>query len=247
MNPFVGGYKILTAVALGLAAAIAFGILARSVTWLKKCYGSGEKASQIGKETLLTEPQKILELDSKYIKLQFVARQLTTKLPEIPLSLSDRFKVNFINKKLDEIEQDLKGGGQFSKAGWHGMQSLQRIVWQNEQLIETLKNDPLAMKAILIRKKQGKEAILGQAGQIPLTLSSLLLYGLSSNQLSFLATATPNFSYKPKAIDWTSLTQMNVGSKEEEPRRITQEYLERINQCFSTFAGSAMFPLITTY
>ena len=116
--------------------------------------------------------------------------------------------------------------------GWHGRLSHQRILWQDESFVQAIQN-PLIVKVILARAAQKGESSLG--GQH--TLSSLLLYGLKSNRISYLSTVTPNWNFKPhvEGITWSGLRIMTLRTeKDEVPRKVQPVYVENIKKGLKT-------------
>ena len=81
-------------------------------------------------------------------------------------------------------------------------------------------SDPLFVKAILINANQEEKFAIFKNNKIDLGLSDLIIPSLATNQLSYLATANPNWTshagdnyYNPKEIDIDALTALNNALK----------------------------------
>jgi hypothetical protein len=213
--------------------------------------------NEINKEIALVEmgepsdsqniPKVLMNLDNQFIQTQSIAKEwMSTKtIPQIDFTKAEKKLMKSKKKEVEELEKYLveKYASDFnSPAGlvWHGRTSYQRIIWQDEKFIAAM-SDPLFVKVLLDRatpKKAKKGEMKKEEPQLGnvdknLSLSSLVLSGLSSNKISYLASVSPNWMKTPdvKGVNWNSaLVQMNVPGKETEPRVVSSDYLRNMHK-----------------
>lgn len=157
------------------------------------------------------------------------------KIPTIVLTPDEEQHIDEAYAKIEELENSIKSKyeNEIDKFNWHGRTSFQRLVWQDEGFLKAIQ-DPLIIKAILIKAKNKKETPLKKDIG---TLSELMLYALGSNQISYLITAAPNFYNRPinAGAEWKNLKDMVVHCfQTENPKEITQEYLQNANKAFAS-------------
>ena len=150
------------------------------------------KTSSIMSETLL---QSAKELNSEGADLRARAQVISMNIQQVKLpSLSQQDRQR-AEAQLSEIEQQLTSSPynvQFGEVNWHGMLSLQRIIWQFEPFLEAIQ-DPAVVIVLLERAKSGDGKTIADDGR-KLTLSGALLYGLKDNSLSYLYCACPHWT-----------------------------------------------------
>lgn len=133
------------------------------------------------------------EMESRYSQLKIIARSLTTPTIQIPeiVYTKDEDEAWKSLPKIQAVETYLKNtyGNELEDQEFHGRLSHQRIIWQDEKFIALLQ-DLETVKAIFFYAYHKTEKPLTTSGY---TLSSMILYGLSSNLLSYLLKATPNW------------------------------------------------------
>jgi len=143
-------------------------------------------------ETLL---QSAKELNSEGADLRARAQVISMNIQQVKLpSLSQQDRQR-AEAQLSEIEQQLTSSPynvQFGEVNWHGMLSLQRIIWQFEPFLEAIQ-DPAVVIVLLERAKSGDGKTIADDGR-KLTLSGALLYGLKDNSLSYLYCACPHWT-----------------------------------------------------
>lgn len=190
------------------------------------------KKGQESKVALIENELK--SLDTDYLNLS-LSCNYPMKVPEILLNQDEKQKIDQAFAKVEELEKNLlnKYETEFESFNWHGRTSFQRIIWQDEGFLDAVQ-DPLVLKAILIRANQNKEPQLGKAGP----LSQLMLYALGSNQISYLLTTTPNFYRKPSndtGATWGHLRDMRIHyDKGEDPREVSLERLQSANKALAS-------------
>jgi len=150
------------------------------------------KTSSIMSETLL---QSAKELNSEGADLRARAQVISMNIQQVKLpSLSQQDRQR-AEAQLSEIEQQLTSSpynDQFGEVNWHGMLSLQRIIWQFEPFLVAIQ-DPAVVIVLLERAKSGDGKTIADDGR-KLTLSGALLYGLKDNSLSYLYCACPHWT-----------------------------------------------------
>lgn len=170
-----------------------------------------------------TPVEGMKEIDSHGFQLKNMATTLISvrypnDIPDVDLSNENAEDVENIKTAISNLEDLLqeKYEMDFRSVGWHGNTSLQRIVWQ-EPLFLNIIEDPLAVKVLLSRAKNGEERRFG-GSHGRLTLSSALLFGLKDSTPSYLLTAAPNWHTKPKVdgVQWNELSEMRGAAEREE-------------------------------
>jgi hypothetical protein len=165
------------------------------------------------------------------------------KIPDITFTPEESGKVDAAQEKVKELEayllkkyeNDLGG----LNAQWHGRLSMHRILWQDDKFLDAMA-DPMMVKAMLSNAKNSKEVNIAGSYKMlgEIHISSCMLFGVSGNQLSYLASATPNWHILPKEGEWKdfdSLSGINQLSREDISREVTAEYLEKLNKGLNTF------------
>jgi hypothetical protein len=192
-------------------------------------------------ETLNTAPQiescaqiipqnNIACADAKAIA-QKITATLPLKFNPITLSPSEKKSLSFNQKILKDLNAYLLKyyGYDLSVKGiaWHGRASQQRIIWQDPKVLETLQ-DPDLIRVMLFQAQNKKEVDLGGGN----TLSSVLLYGLASNNFSYLTTVAPNWPDTPviEGVSWSLLSDMKVPPYKERPLVVDGEYLQQVKK-----------------
>jgi hypothetical protein len=182
--------------------------------------------------------EDLLTTDLEYKELQGMAKKMTLefppKIPSINFTDDERNKLAESIKAVQELEEHIYNeyGNELSNLGWHGRLSHQRILWQDESFVQAIQN-PLNVKVILARAAQQEESSLGEQH----TLSSLLLYGLKSNRISYLTTVAPSWCFKPhlEGITWSKLAKMALNiEKDELPRKVQPAYVENVKKGLKT-------------
>lgn len=189
---------------------------------------------------------RLINLDVNYKDIQSAAKKMTADfppvIPKIPFSEEEKKNLAKAEDTVSALESHLaqtyRSDFGDSGLGWHGRLSFQRIFWQDPKVLEALQ-DPLVIKLILSKASEKTEGSFGAKN----TLSGLLLYGLSSNKLSYLATASPNWRTLPEGITWKEGDKWGVSQLRaqippkiapETPRQITSEYIENLEKVLSS-------------
>lgn len=167
----------------------------------------------------------ISDLNETSARMRPHVKQLITNIPPISFTEEERERIESTASLRKELEDTLseKYGSDFDNLGWHGRMSQQRILWQNPQFLNLIQ-DPLVIKLILLRRCLNMEKNLGAGNK----LSSLLLHGLANNNISYLATASPNWDSKPRVrgVSWSKLEDMRCWSSRETSKKVSLETLK---------------------
>jgi hypothetical protein len=158
-------------------------------------------------------------IDTNFKSAQFIAKHLTKnsppRIPSISPTSEEILQFAILETQIADLEQHIKKiyGAELRNIDFHGRLSHQRLVWQDEEFIKLIQ-DPMIVKALFYRAQNCKEQKLDEESGY--TLSSMVLYGLASNRLSYLISATPN--RLPKGIH---------------PPELTQDFLQSITKGFT--------------
>lgn len=181
------------------------------------------------------EVQKSLSaLDSQFNNAKMIAKEWTKiypiQFPDISFTKNEQLQIKKKKVEIKKLEQYLKDkyGKEIQADGWHGRLSIQRILWQDEKFISAF-CDPLFTKVVFWNAKENNEGDLTKKN----TLSSILLYAIASNRLSYLVSAAPNWENLPKidGITWNAAMhgQMVLRiSKSENPWIVNEQYLRTL-------------------
>jgi len=182
-----------------------------------------------------TPTDDLVSLDAEYAALKVELTKLKSGTvnyqTKFPLTQSEE---KAAEAKIKELEAHFGKTYTDSKAFdyvWHGALSHHRIFWQDEKFLEAIK-DPNVVKQILRRTSQHQFAQYT-------TLSSALIYGLSSNSLGYLFSAAPNWYSRPSDVNWPQLRDMNVPitNQESKSRTIDQKNVESYKSALDSIAN----------
>jgi hypothetical protein len=175
----------------------------------------------------------IKQLDINYGNLRQQATEYLNSKPKIFDSIEQK---SDIQQKIKQLEQKLLGKYKkdFDNIGWHGTDSFTRIIWQDEDFINAIQDIDIVNQIFLMHKQND----LTKLDNSRFTLDSAIFYGLKDNNISYLASASPNWMKIPnnsnEKINWATL-QPSFNSwgmitscqddQEPTPRIIQEEYI----------------------
>jgi len=151
-------------------------------------------------------PAALAAIDAETVPLQQVARRNRWRAAERPAPTpAQEARILAMERRLAAVH-----GHAFRALKWHGRTSLQRIVWQDAEVMTALASEDLA-RAVLSRV--GSELDLGGGT----TLSGALMGGVSINRPSYLLTVCPNWRLRPRAdgVAFDRLSDMSVPDAEQ--------------------------------
>lgn len=202
-----------------------------------------EKQFQEGDNSTMKVETRLQKIDTEYNHLVQNVRQIcSTFPPRIP-------EMKFSDAEAEELASAIDGitaftqtfakkyAEDFTQRGqiWHGRTSYQRMLWQNEEFL-SLMSKPVNVKAILYMATQNKEERLLGGN----TLSALMLYGINSNCLSYLISASPNWREHPSSFK--NLVTMSVFKYTSTSREVQLETIEKFKSALNSF-GKAIEPM----
>lgn len=191
----------------------------------------GNKADSIEKPEISSKLTRLQNLDKDFEEIGIMASSVLetqSRVTSVIKLSEEEIKISYeVNQQITLLEERLtaKYGEEFSQLGWwHGRSSFQRILWQDEEFLKAITDSEVVL-GIIERGFNKREKDLGGGN----TIFSLMFYGLADNQLSYLASVSPNWAYKPKCVNWSHLQMMTLSSsREETPRIVTENYLDNL-------------------
>jgi len=165
---------------------------------------------------------KLQALDVGSAKTQWACRHLQKQ----PSQLNARPILPLIEARIEALEDRLmeRYRSEFERHAWHGPTSLQRVVWQDRELLGLLV-EPSVARACLDRHRSGRMRALG-----PMTdLGSAIFGGLARNRPAYLLSVCPNWAQRPgvDGVAFDRLDDMRVPEIEQRtPFLLSDEYLD---------------------
>lgn len=171
--------------------------------------------------------------DLKATVAQFRPKRNVTDIPDIKFSPQEKKLLKRKSEELNELEAYISRQYQneFINLGWHGETSWQRMIFQDPKVLAAL-SDSVTVKLMLQRAKDNNEQKFGGT----VTLSGLIFSGIQSNNVSYLATAAPNWMSRPvlNSEAWGDLRGMAVPTNpNDKPWRADATYVTGLQRALS--------------